>query len=101
MLFFVQNLPLDCGRFFLTNTVVELMNIKVHLLGALVDYLPDSDRGQAVLSLEDGVSIAGLLGQLGITRRVEVGVNDEHDQDQDRILQEGDAVLVFSNFGGG
>ena len=77
------------------------MNIKVHLLGALVDYLPDSDRGQAVLSLEDGVSIAGLLGQLGIKRRVEVGVNDEHDQDQDRILQEGDAVLVFSNFGGG
>ena len=65
------------------------MNIKVHLLGALVDYLPDSDRGQAVLSLEDGVSIAGLLGQLGIKRRVEVGVNDEHDQDQDqdRILQ--------------
>ena len=77
------------------------MNIKVHLLGALVDYLPDSDRGQAVLSLEDGVSIAGLLGQLGITRRVEVAVNDEHDQDQDRILQEGDAVMVFSNFGGG
>ena len=77
------------------------MNIKVHLLGALVDYLPDSDRGQAVLSLEDGVSIAGLLGQLGIKRRVEVGVNDEHDQDQDRILQEGDAVMVFSNFGGG
>ncbi len=29
------------------------MNIKVHLLGALVDYLPDSDRGQTVLSLED------------------------------------------------
>ena len=77
------------------------MNIKVHLLGALVDYLPDSDRGQAVLSLEDGVSIAGLLGQLGITRRVEVAVNDEHDQDQDRILQEGDTVMVFSNFGGG
>ena len=29
------------------------MNIKVHLLGALVDYLPDSARGQTVLSLED------------------------------------------------
>ena len=54
------------------------MNIKVHLLGALVDYLPDSDRGQTVLSLEDGVSIAGLLEQLGIMRRVEVAVNDEY-----------------------
>ncbi|MEE2717518.1 MAG: MoaD/ThiS family protein [SAR324 cluster bacterium] len=77
------------------------MNIKVHLLGALVDYLPDSDRGQAVLSLEEGVSIAGMLGQLGITRRVEVAVNDEHDQDHARVLQDGDAVMVFSNFGGG
>ena len=77
------------------------MNIKVHLLGALVDYLPDSDRGQTVLSLEDDVSIAGLLEQLGIMRRVEVAVNDEHDQDHDRILQAGDAVMVFSNFGGG
>ncbi len=77
------------------------MNIKVHLLGALVDYLPDSDRGQAVLSLEEGVSIAGMLGQLGITRRVEVAVNDEHDQDHARVLQGGDAVMVFSNFGGG
>ncbi len=35
-------------------------------MGSLVDYLPDSERGQSVLILKDGSTIADLLSYLKI-----------------------------------
>ena len=61
------------------------MKINIELMGSLVDYLPDSERGQSVLILKDESTIADLLSHLKIKRRVIVAVN-------------GDECLIIHNF---
>ncbi len=42
------------------------MKINIELMGALVDYLPASEKGQSVLTLNDESTIADLLNHLKI-----------------------------------
>ena len=77
------------------------MQIKIELMGSLVDYLPDSERGQATLALKDESTIADLLSNLRIKRRVIVAVNGDEEKEMDFVLSEGDEVLVFTVISGG
>ena len=77
------------------------MQIKIELIGSLVDYLPDSERGQATLALKDESTIADLLSNLRIKRRVIVAVNGDEEKEMDFVLSEGDEVLVFTVISGG
>lgn len=77
------------------------MKINIELMGSLVDYLPDSERGQSVLILKDESTIADLLSHLKIKRRVIVAVNGDEEKGLENVLSEGDEVLVFTVISGG
>ena len=77
------------------------MKINIELMGSLVDYLPDSERGQSVLILKDESTIADLLSHLKVKRRVIVAVNGDEEKEMDFVLSEGDEVLVFTVISGG
>ena len=77
------------------------MKVNIELMGSLVDYLPDSERGEAVLILKDESTIADLLAHLKIKRRVIVAVNGDEEKGMEHILSEGDEVLVFTVISGG
>jgi len=77
------------------------MQVDVHLYGILRDLLPSPAKGRATVELEDGASVADLLAQLGITRRVVVAVNDQPKVEPARVLQDGDRVVVYTMVGGG
>ena len=77
------------------------MKINIELMGSLVDYLPDSERGQSVLILEDESTIADLLSHLKIKRRVIVAVNGDEEKGLEYVLSEGDEVRVFTVISGG
>ena len=77
------------------------MKINIELMGSLVDYLPDSERGQSVLILKDESTIADLLAHLKIKRRVIVAVNGDEEKGMEHVLSEGDEVLVFTVISGG
>ena len=70
-------------------------------MGSLVDYLPDSERGETVLMLEDKSTISDLLAHLKIKRRVIVAVNGDEEKGMEHFLSEGDKVLVFTVISGG
>ena len=77
------------------------MKVNIELMGSLVDYLPDSERGESVLMLKDESTIADLLAHLKIKRRVIVAVNGDEEKRMDHVLSEGDEVLVFTVISGG
>lgn len=77
------------------------MKINIELMGSLVDYLPDSERGQSVLILKDESTIADLLSHLKIKRRVIVAVNGDGEKGLEHVLSEGDELLVFTVISGG
>jgi len=77
------------------------VKINIELMGSLVDYLPDSERGQSVLILKDESTIADLLSHLKIKRRVIVAVNGDEEKGLKYVLSEGDEVLVFTVISGG
>ena len=77
------------------------MKINIELMGSLVDFLPDSERGQSVLILKDESTIADLLAHLKIKRRVIVAVNGDEEKGLEHVLSEGDEVLVFTVISGG
>ena len=77
------------------------MKINIELMGSLVDYLPDSERGRSVLILKDESTIADLLAHLKIKRRVIVAVNGDEEKGMEHVLSEGDEVLVFTVISGG
>ena len=66
------------------------MKINIELMGSLVDYLPDSKRGQSVLILKDESTIADLLSHLKIKRRVIVAVNGDEEKGLEYVLSEGE-----------
>ena len=70
-------------------------------MGPLVDFLPDSDKGKATLTLSIGSSIADLLNKLQIKRKVAVAVNGDEEKGLDHVLSDGDEVLVFTVISGG
>ena len=77
------------------------MKVNIELMGSLVDYLPDSERGESVLMLKDESTIADLLAHLKIKRRVIVAVNGDEEKGMEHVLSEGDKVLVFTVISGG
>ena len=70
-------------------------------MGSLVDYLPDSERGQSVLILKDESTIADLLNHLKIKRRVSVAVNGDEEKGLEHVLSDRDDVLIFTVISGG
>ena len=77
------------------------MKINLELMGPLVDFLPDSDKGKATLTLNNDSSIADLLNKLQIKRKVVVAINGDEEKGLDHVLSEGDVVLVFTVVSGG
>ena len=77
------------------------MKVNIELMGSLVDYLPDSERGKSVLMLKEESTIADLLAHLKIKRRVIVAVNGDEEKGMEHVLSEGDEVLVFTVISGG
>lgn len=77
------------------------MEVKLQLYSVLRDKLPPESKGRAVLRLHEGVTLAELIDELGIKRRVVISVNDVHEADKSRQLQDGDEVKIFSSVSGG
>ena len=82
-------------------TMKSKLKIQLQLYSILRDKLPPETNGQTVLQLNDGVSLQDLLNDLNITRKVVVSVNDTHESDMSRQLQDGDQVKIFSSISGG
>ena len=70
-------------------------------MGPLVDFLPDSDKGKATMTLNNDSTIADLLDKLQIKRKVVVAVNGDEEKGLDYVLSDGDEVLVFTVVSGG
>ena len=77
------------------------MRINVELMGSLVDYLPESYHGQTIQSLREGATVADLLNELNIKRKVVVAVNEDEEKELEHVLVDGDDVLVFTVISGG
>ena len=70
-------------------------------MGPLVDFLPNSDKGKATINLNNNSSIADMLDELKIKRKVIVAVNGDEEKGLDYVLSDGDEVLVFTVVSGG
>jgi sulfur carrier protein ThiS len=77
------------------------LKIHLRLYSILREKLPSEANGQALLQMDDGVKLQDLLDELDITRRVVISVNDAHETDMYRRLQDGDRVKIFSSISGG
>ena len=77
------------------------MKINLELMGPLVDFLPDSDKGKTTMTLNNGSTIAYMLDKLQIKQKVIVAVNGDEEKGLDHILSDGDEVLVFTIVSGG
>ena len=77
------------------------MEINLELMGPLVDFMPDADKGKATLTLNNDSTIADLLDKLQIKRKVVVAVNGDEEKGLDYVLSEDDEVLVFTVVSGG
>ena len=77
------------------------MKINLELMGPLVDFLPDSEKGKATLTLNNDSTIANLLDTLQIKRKVVVAVNGDEERGLDHVLSDDDEVLVFTVVSGG
>ena len=77
------------------------MKINLELMGPLVDFLPDAEKGKATLTLNNDSTIADLLDKLQIKRKVVVAVNGDEEKGLDHVLSEDDEVLVFTVVSGG
>ena len=77
------------------------MEIHLQLYSILREKLPIDAKGRAVLQLDEGATLADLLNELDIKRRVVISVNGVHESDKSRQLRDGDAVKIFSSVSGG
>jgi len=77
------------------------MEIRLRLFSILRERLPPGAKGRAVLKLEEGTTLADLLDELGIERKVVISVNDAHESDKSRQLHDGDKVMIFTSVSGG
>ena len=77
------------------------MEVNVRLNGILRDKLPPEAKGRTTVVLEERATVADLLSQLGINRQVLVSLNGRPQPSKTHLLQEGDAVAVFTIMGGG
>lgn len=77
------------------------MKIQLQLYSILREALPSESKGRAALELEEGATLADVLKQLGIKRRVVISVNSVLERDHSRQLRDGDEVKIFSSVSGG
>lgn len=77
------------------------MKVQLELFSILRDKLPREAHGQTVLELQDGATVEDIVTMLDITRNVVISVNNVHETDRSRRLQDGDNVKMFSSVGGG
>ena len=78
-----------------------MLEIHLQLYSVLREKLPPEAKGQAVLQVKDGAILQDLLDRLEITRKVVISVNEEHESDVSRRLQDGDQIKMFSSISGG
>ncbi len=78
-----------------------MLDIHVQLYSILREKLPPEAKGRAVLQTKEGATLADLLFELDISRRVVISVNGVHESDRSRRLQGGDEVKIFSSISGG
>jgi thiamine biosynthesis protein ThiS len=77
------------------------LEVHLQLYSILREKLPPEAKGRAVMQLDENASLADLLEELNITRRVVISVNGEHETDRSRQLQDGDEIKIFSSISGG
>jgi len=77
------------------------MEIKIQLYSILREKLPIDSRGRTILQMEDGATIADLLTELGIDRKVVISINGIHETEKSLQLNDGDNVKIFSSVSGG
>ncbi|NIS79638.1 MAG: hypothetical protein GTO14_05385 [Anaerolineales bacterium] len=77
------------------------MEIHLQLYSILREKLPSDAKGRAVLQLDEGTTLADLLEDLDIVRRVVISVNGVHITDKSHQLRDGDVVKIFSSISGG
>jgi molybdopterin converting factor small subunit len=80
------------------------MRVRIKLMAALRNKLPaGATAGSVPLNLEPGTSIAVALERLGISSgHIHlVTVNGEMEPDRNRLLQDGDDLVVFPPVAGG
>jgi sulfur carrier protein ThiS len=79
----------------------KMLLIHLHLYSILREKLPAEAKGRANLQVEAGSTLVDLLEEFGITRRVVISVNGEHEPDRSRKIQDGDEIKLFSSISGG
>ena len=77
------------------------MEVNLQLYSILREKLPPEAKGRAVIKMDNDATLADLLKELDITHRVVISVNDAHEVEMSRQLQDGDAVKIFSSISGG
>ena len=86
---------------FVHKDVEVILKINLQLYSILREHFPKEAGGEAALQLADESTIADLLKSLGIKRKVVISVNEIHETDFSRILEDGDNVKIFSSVSGG
>lgn len=77
------------------------MQVSVRLHGILRDTLPKAQKGKTVVDLSEGATASDLIAHFGITRKVEVSINEMYEADENTTLNDGDQVHLFTVIGGG
>jgi len=80
------------------------MKIEVRLFATLTRYLPPGTTGKsAVLEVAEGLTLDGLIRQLGIPPELAhlTLVNGIHQKEKNVPLQEGDTIAIFPPVAGG
>ena len=77
------------------------MEIYLQLYSILREKLPANTKGRAVMQIDEGTTLADLLRELGIERRVVISVNNVQEQDKSRQLNDGDVIKIFASISGG
>jgi thiamine biosynthesis protein ThiS len=77
------------------------LEVNLQLYSILREKLPPESEGRAVIKMDKDATLADLLKELGINRRVVISVNGAHESERSRQLQDGDEVKIFSSISGG
>ncbi|MFT5194741.1 MAG: molybdopterin converting factor small subunit [Cellvibrionaceae bacterium] len=78
------------------------MKVYLRLYGPLRDKLPKENKGRATLNVEEGTTVGQALARVEINwQDIMWAVNEAHENDSDRPLEENDELSVFTHVAGG
>ena len=78
------------------------MRVFLRLYGPLRDKLPKENRGRQWLELAEGATVGEALAAVDIEwEDVLWAINEAHDTNAERLLDEGDELAVFTHVAGG